>query len=219
MDKIKETDLGKEAVRYFSELGYECFQEVTTHNTRIDLVIRKDNRTHGIELKCTFGLKVLEQAYDNKDYLDYSSIFVPKINSSFGKKILKDYGIGCFILGGNRGSLYETLKPELNVNKKCFLRLLDEQKTFSEAGNNTGSFWSDFKSTRRNIVTFLLSKKNNSYELNKLVKEVKNHYSSHNSFKTVLFKLVRNGIIKELEIIDNIVFLKKGYNLENLFGK
>lgn len=214
--KIKETDLGRFASNYFIKEGYEVFKEVVTPFGRIDIVLKKDNLTYGIEIKTGFGLKVLEQAYNNILYVNYSYVFVPTIKSNFHKKLITDIGLGLFCIN-TKATLIELVKPKFQ-EKTVALKLFEEQKTFSEAGNNKSLFFSPFKKTMLNTVEYLLNN-DKEKEISILVTQVKHHYSNKSSFRISLTNLINKKIIPYLKIVDKKIVLVEGYNLNNLFTK
>jgi hypothetical protein len=214
--KIKESDLGRFASNYFINEGYEVFKEVVTPFGRIDIVLKKDNLIYGIEIKTSFGLKVMEQAWKNTNYVNYSYVFVPTIKSSFHKKLLTDNGLGLFCIN-TKATLIEIVKPRFS-EKIVNLKLFEEQKTFSEAGNDKSLFFSPFKKTMLNVVEILLNN-NNEREISLLVNEAKHHYSNKNSFRISLTNLISKKIIPYLKIVDKKIVLIEGYNLSNLFTR
>jgi hypothetical protein len=213
MKDIKESDLGKIAVDYFTKNGYECYQEVVTIYGRIDLVIKKENYIEAIEIKTNFNLKLLEQANNNLNLANKSSIFIPYLKKGFNKFLLTKLNIGCYQFG-YRLNLIKTNDSIIN-EKPMPLRLNEFQKKFSTAGNNESLFWTDFKNTRLNIFEYL--SKNNGVELKVLRKNIKHHYSTENGFNQCIKKLILSKVLFELEIKENKVFLKEGILKKDIF--
>jgi len=91
---MKEEDLYLPIKEFFMEQGYAVYGEVKD----IDVVMKKDDLVHAIELKPAFNLKLILQAVERQRYMDsvYVAIKKPQYNKRYKEMIhlLKRLEIG-----------------------------------------------------------------------------------------------------------------------------
>lgn len=143
---MTEQELSKKLIEYYTRDGFDIYEEVASKgsNRRTDLVIVSGIIYHGIEVKKCLNEHVLEQAYINKPYYHYTSIFVPSYKklSIVKRDFIKNKGIGIIVL--SRSNRIETrILPELNrkpLQKK--INFIKEHGSkindYGNAGNNEG---------------------------------------------------------------------------------
>lgn len=207
---MKEVDLGKHILAYFKHLNYKIYQEVDCNSRGIDAVgVHKDTKhIITIELKVNFNLKVIEQAYDNRLYSHYSYLAVPsaKHHSSryFALQICRDYGIGVIEWVKSTGQVREII-PAVRNSYPEKIKLFEDKDSYSLAGSPDGKRWTPFKQTCVHIVEYV--KNNPACSVAELVKNIEHHYSSPNSARSTIRNRIRAGIIQEIKIIDNKLYL------------
>jgi len=92
-----EKEFGQEVVKYLRYLGYETWQEVNVNRSgkTIDIIAKIRKFYIAIELKLRLNENVLIQAVENKRFVDYSLVIVPKGELSHIKHFYaKNHGIG-----------------------------------------------------------------------------------------------------------------------------
>lgn len=205
--KIKETDLAKALIESFDGTKYEIFQEVETYIGIADIVL-KHSFIWAIEVKTSLSLQVIAQAWMNTRIYNFSSICVPSVRSSKGAelahKICRDYGIGIFKI--RHGACDEILKARFN--RKAMIksvRLVDQQKDFSEAGNANGERWTPFNQTVSELKRYIV--KHPSCKLKDALTNIKHHYSSLSSAQNSIRQWIYSGVIQGIEINRGILTL------------
>lgn len=178
---------------------------------RADIVAKSDQIIHGIEAKTTLSMTVLEQAIRSRELFHYSSIFVPQTKNIGGlaSRICKIYGIGIFTYQ-KHGFIIEPLRPKLNRKALSkFIKLSEEQKDYSEAGNNSGRYWSPFKDTCRKLINLVTSMPGQSVPYSDALKRIDHHYSSLGSAKSSLKSWIGTGELKNLVLENGILKYNK----------
>lgn len=199
--KLRETDLAKMVIDILAEQNWEIYQEVCCGSGRCDIVAKREPILWAIECKLFFGLAVLEQAARWRHRANYVSIAVSKAPSEFGRNICKDLGIGILTTYGYGRIIAEVEKPKLFRKIKKSFELEEEHKWFCEAGSNSGTYWTPFKKTVRELIRVVTNQP--GIEFNKLIKEVDHHYRSYSTAKSCLRGFI-GDVIPELrtEIVD-----------------
>jgi hypothetical protein len=210
---MKEVDLGKHIISFLEKSNYKIYQEVDCKSRGIDIVgvSTKDTHTIAVELKLTFNIKLIEQAYNNRSYCHYSYLAVPsaKHNNSrrFAIEVCRDYGIGIIEYVKSTGQTRELVKPSRNNNPET-ITIFEDKASYSEAGSPDGKRWTPFKQTCVHINEHL--SKNPGITINELVKNINHHYANPNSAKTTIRNRIKAGIIKNVKIIDNKLYMDNG---------
>jgi hypothetical protein len=211
---MKETDIGKSALIYFSEFGWEVYQEVQTRfGNIVDMIVKMDKIIHCVELKTTFSLDVIYQAYFNKTIGNYSSVIVPQSHTrgDFVERICRDYGIGVYYINIYDNSIRQKVPPKL-TRRVCKIKLSNEQKHYAEAGNSYGKRWSPYLETKKNLISQVTKSK--GIKLKDLLKQVPHHYCNDITAVASIKKWIGTSALPELKLIDGIVYLKD-YELIN----
>jgi hypothetical protein len=208
-EKKTEKDLAAVLIRYLQDMGWEIYQEVQifSFDKRADIVAVRDNITWIIETKMGMGLEVIQQAYAWRMYANYISVAVPARlrtrTMPFGCTVSKMLGIGVLTCGD--GGVYYSGIKELERPKLCrqplkHLRqaLVEEHKTYAEAGNSEGKFWSPFKATCERIKKAV--EKRPGMTLKELVESVEHHYSTDSTARGSIVQWARMGKIPGIEI-------------------
>jgi hypothetical protein len=191
---MMESDLGAVIVRYFLDLDAEVYQEVSWGGSRADLVAVTGPALHVVECKASFGLLVLHQAFDWRQYAHRVSIAVPHI-SAFGETICRELGIGAYTVRVGEGRVTELVRPRFQrrIPSAARLRkaLCEEQKTYAAAGSADGRFWSPFKATCEAMRNAAAASP--GLTLRQMVAAIKHHYYSDQNAASSLCQWIRRG--------------------------
>lgn len=191
MEKKKPTeqDLAAHVVAMLHHMGWEVFQEVEgCGGGRADIVARNGKIIWVIECKMSFGLAVIEQAWNHVRYQTghYVSVAVPgKSVGWFAEDICLKFGIGIIGVNMNGGTPLERLRPKFHRKSKCKARLCEEQKTWCKAGSAAGGHYTSFKGTCRNLVN-LVRQSPEGVAFAEAIKTIDHHYSSFGTAKSCL---------------------------------
>lgn len=222
MEKISEVELAKYFIEYLKKEDYELFFEVPAAGI-IDIVAVKDNLISSIEVKTQFSFSVLEQAFRNIKYCDYSYIAVPDTTSNIyiKKEICKQLGIGILVyrkvkvnyhfdrymiknnLEYYKYIITELIKPKLNVpvHKIELKDFLKENIAGSKNERIT-----NFSNSITEIEKLL--KKNNGMKIKDLVKISHFHWSNSKSAYSGIIKGINKGYITTLKLEKGFLTLK-----------
>lgn len=227
-----EVDLAERLVHYLRERNYEVYQEVPIYGNKIDIVAKKDDKHWAIECKMMFNLDVLGQAYNNREFVHYSSICVPNITKNrpygvpnvsksrsniFGREAARKFGLGVIEINKSTLQVFETVQPIEHLNAKYLdkLALFEQQKDYVQAGSNSGKAWSSFQNTRKTLFDYIKSQ-GDSCKLIDAIKNIKHHYASDSSAVSALRKIIKHKDLDEFSIdSDGIVYITIPDNEEN----
>lgn len=199
---FKESDLAKLIIDYFEADGYEVYKEVVNTGkgkNRADVILVKNGEYTVIETKLSFGLTVIEQSFLWKPFVHFSYICIPRSTKRnarlFGYNLCRDFGIGVIDIGkkGDIRIVHEssyTREPELP-------QLYEEQKE-QEAGTTGNQYVTPFKITCKKLVEYV--QENGEVPILTALKDIEHHYKSDASGKNALAKLIKIGVIPELDV-------------------
>lgn len=211
-----ETDLAKPVVAWLQQNLWDVYQEVElrTYGSRADIVARQDFLIWAVECKLVFSTDLIEQAIYWKARAHFISVAVPKTKSGRPNllvRICRDNGIGIIEVSRSRNrwpsgswtiEVKEILNPLLNRRadaKRTAECLHEEQKTFAAAGNNSGSRWTPFQQTCKNLAAYVASNPG-GVTFKEAVQNLKHHYSSNSTAIACLRKWVEHGSVKGVRI-------------------
>jgi hypothetical protein len=224
---MKETDLAERVVAWLKHEGWDVYQEVEGPNGRCDIYAVREPLTWAIEVKATFGLKVIEQAHGWLGHANLVSIATPKPPNGFGLELCRHFGIGTIEIvprenWDNRmidsGEKWPNgsplmrrervdLPPDLHVHqysKPRFLRrsarprLYESQKDYAPAGNNYGKYVTGASEVKRQLVDIVRAEP--GIALSEAIKRIPHHYASDRSAKSTLVKYIEWKQVPELRI-------------------
>lgn len=209
-----EADLAAKFIEYFAD-KYEIYKEVPTVGGCIDFVAVNPNFRIGVEVKTSLNFKVIEQAFYQRPFFNYTYIAVPGTKGSFALEICKTYGIGVleyFQTGRRPGyNVSETVRPKINRTPR--LITLAEYMKRSVAGSQNDRVTA-FQFTVETFVARLRRERNNRMLLKTLIAEEKHHWSTNTTAKNCIYTWCRTGVITEFYIEDGYAILKKPQNDE-----
>jgi len=189
-------------------MGWEIYQEVQIYafDRRADIVALKGNITWVIETKMNAGLEVIQQANRWQTHAHYVSIAVPRGRRSrtahFARLVCKKFDIGMLEcdMYNDRYNVRQDVAPKLYRNPYRRLRntLTEHHKTYAEAGNSDGKFWSPFKQTCKELVRAVTAKP--GMTMKELVNSISHHYSSDATAKGSIVYWARAGKIPGIKV-------------------
>ena len=123
--------------------------------------------------------------------------------------ICKKYGIGVFKINirDSYNEINETVKAKLN--RKAIIkhvRLVDKQKTYSEAGNANGQRWTPFNQTISELTCYI--SKNPGCKLKDALSHIEHHYASISSAQNSIRTWINSGVIDNISIDRGVLNLK-----------
>jgi len=202
---MKETELAKQVISWLQDLHWDVYQEVCRGYGYpvADIVAIQGNISWIIETKMSLSLALIDQAWWHQYYANYVSVATPSLKKAKGRrvaKILLDHlGIGHLSVEEG-GSIYEFSKPKLNRRtiRNISLFVNEHHKTFAEAGNNLGKYWSPFKQTVNNLYAYL--KDHPGSTIKEVMENIEHHYHSTITARSTILQWIHKGIINNLRI-------------------
>lgn len=200
-----ETALGRAAVAWLKEKGFEVYQEVELHY-RADIVGVRGDDVAIIECKTTLGLDVIAQADEWRPHVHFRFVCVPYARFSrareFALKICRERGIG--ILEVERGAAHKFRRCDAVRNASAntaalVARLREEHKTACEAGSQ-GGHWTEFRATCKALRD--LVDKEPGIELKVAVDKITHHYASRRGAIQTLKERLGRGVVPGVRIDD-----------------
>jgi len=205
-----ECDLAREIVRYLHDLRWEVYQEVMLRppdnepNRRervADIVAVQDGQLWVVEVKLSFGLELLEQAYRWLGFANYVSVASPR-RSHFGSIVCRRFGLGALCASKylEDARVIEEIAPAFSRRTTPRLResLVEKQKTFAEAGNAKTRFYSPFQATCEEILKVVTTRP--GITLKELLSSIKSHYKTPESARGSIVKWADKGVIPGVEV-------------------
>jgi hypothetical protein len=190
-----ESELALPIVNWLKLEGWEVYKEVKPKRLSAvaDIVAVKNNQIWIIETKLNYGSRVIEQAYDWRQYADFISIAVPRTHE---KNVVFDFfvqekGIGVFwvshVFDGNfYVHLHKTPKIKENILREVITESLRDEQKDSVAGAAGGGYSTDYKVTISKIKKILEEK--GPLSIQNIVDSIEHHYKSRESAIQTLMK-------------------------------
>lgn len=187
MTKLREVDVARPIVQGLQDSGWEVYQEVEPKRGKggvADIVAKLGSVIWVIEVKAGLQLRLLEQAWEWRDFAHMVSIAIPKTNPKRGHRaaqlFCRNYGIGIIQVSAQTDNpmFWYTMHPRLNRRIFSYLwnSLNERQKTFAEAGSADGKRWTPFYETCHQIRKVVQQKPGIHFK--ELMDRIQHHYSS-----------------------------------------
>jgi hypothetical protein len=204
--KISESVYAAVVVEHFENLGYEVFKEVGFGggSMRADIYCKKGDETIAIEVKTSLNLKVIDQAFGWREYASKVYFAVPsRMHQRFNitRQICEAFGIGMFdiyLYGHHRVSNEVRERIPACTNSDPKHPPLYEQQKDSIAGTHSGDFVTPFKITCIRLLEHVTA--NGPMLLIEAMRSIEHHYSNEKSASAGIRKMIKWGVIKEMEI-------------------
>ena len=208
MNKTTESDMAKILIDSSFLNGGEVYQEVCSAGGIADIVWVCGQIIWVIETKLSLSMSLLSQATNWVGKAHYVSVATPtrrQRENVAAMQFLKWKGIG-YINIDIKGRyptkrVEEIIGASLNRTARVdSLRecLCEKQKTFAEAGNANGQYWTPYKETCRNILSRV--KKSPGLTIKELMDGLKHHYSNFKSARSSIRHWADSGKIPGVEI-------------------
>lgn len=209
---MKETELAQFFVNYLS--CYDLFFEVDYHRC-VDIVGILNNKISiAVETKLHLNFCVIEQARYNTQHFNFSYIAIPLNNGISGiqRDICSMFGIGILVYDdrNSRFPVSEYLAPKLNrhCNIKNLLPRLSGANKLSLPGSKSGdgNKVTAFGQTVEKLKNFV--RENPGQTLKKVIEndDFRHHYHSDTVAVSALATHIKNGVIKNVRIIDKKLY-------------
>ena len=192
--------MAKSVVDWLSGSTWEVYQEVQPKfgDPVADIVAVQGPLVWVIEVKCSFGFSVLDQANHWKGHANLISVATPPSPADLHlkRKILGLMGIGWLgIYSDYAGGLRveERYPPYFHrkISKTITSALREEHKTWAMAGNNSSERFTPFKKTCMDILIYI--KNHPGCGIKEIVNNVPTHYRSHSTARACLSMWVQQG--------------------------
>ena len=204
--KINESEYAAVVVKHFENLGYEVFKEVGFGggSMRADIYCRKGDETIAIEVKTSLNLKVLDQAFGWREHANKVYFAVPsRSHQRFAvtRAICEAFGIGMldiYLYSHHRVNSEVRERIPACINSEPKHPPLYEQQKDSIAGTHSGNFVTPFKITCIRLLDHVTA--NGPVLLVDAMRSIEHHYSNENSAVAGIRKMIKWGVITEMEI-------------------
>ena len=204
--KITETTLGPPVIAYLQAADWTVYQEVLRRGSRADLVATKGPLVWVLELKTSLSLALIEQCEAWVGKASYVSAVVPcGCGGSFTDKILRGFGIGLLRVRSDWlpaqvepcGFVQPRLCRRPGIAGEWAKHLYEEQKTFCEAGSQSGA-WSPWKATCHAMHAFVLE--NQGCTMKQAIEGIRHHYRTQSTAISSMRQWVQAGRVPGLRI-------------------
>lgn len=210
-DSTSETDIAARVVAWLEHEGWDVYKEVEGRPGRCDIYAVREPVAWAIEVKTTFGLRVIEQAHGWLGYANLVSVAVPYHRNGFAERICRDYGIGTIETSVEAVHDWSVrppkeLLPELRVReivsprlwRRCVRPKLYESQKASEAGNAFGKYVTGASEVKRLLVKLVAA--NPGIALNEAMRLTPHHYANAASARSTVIKYIEWNQIPEVRI-------------------
>ena len=208
-----EKELASVVIENLKKEGWTTYPEILG----IDIVAVKDDKIIAVEAKKHFNLKVISQAYKNRNFVNETWIAVTagwQSLEDMGLIIARKLNIGVMFVSKmslgteTKYTVNNSFHPESLPFKKSIIELLQpEAQTYAEAGSSGGKQWSNFTLTVSKFKSFI--KQNNACTLTEAVRGIKHHYAHDKSAVANLSKLMNQGVIKGIINSNGKLFIEE----------
>jgi hypothetical protein len=211
MADYPEKDYASQVVEYFENRDWEVYKEVVSPQSQrtVDIYAIQGNknrprRSHAVEVKTRFNLRVLEQAHYWRRYAERSSIAIPascnKRNRKFGMRVCKEFGLGAFdVIEGNHGPMYaEVHKRSRKSGVQDRPTLMEGQKDAVAGTNDPDETWTPFDETTQELIELVGSSP--GIPLEHALNLIDHHYKTKESGWNTLRSAISDQAVPELKI-------------------
>jgi predicted RecB family endonuclease len=201
---MTEVELAAKFVEYLSD--FDLYFEVQVAGKIVDIVAVKKPIILAVEVKTSFSMTVISQAFYNRHLFHYTYVAVPKTDNRFAKYVCENYGIGVLEYDEKKKRVKETIVPKLY--RKAFIagiRLNDFNK-LSVPGCKGGRY-TPFKEMIKGIVIHL--QRHDGELFKDIFANLQITYKTLSAFKAGMYKWTRKGVITEFYIEKGKLYLTK----------
>lgn len=179
MSDFKEADLAPLVVQFLQQQGYEIYQEVRLGGVGasiVDVIGKRGNLLHGVELKRNLSLSVIRQAHRNREDVHFSSVAIAarrhplyghvirNENRNFAIDVCRDYKLGVFEVFLEEDKITETVPAqritghEEYVGNTIIPLLHNNQRLnsgYANAGTKGGGYHTPYKEMIKTVKSFI----------------------------------------------------------------
>lgn len=202
---MKETDVAAAVVKWLREDGWDVYQEVSCTSGVADIVATRDGRVWIVETKTTLSFALIDQARDRLKHAHWVSVAVPAARRpETASWILRYFGIGLLLQTGYKGGeVKESIEPRTNRAghrgaKKLLAGLVPEQRDFAAAGSQHGGYWTPFKATCKNALSYV--NVHGACTAKALMDGIKHHYRTSATARSTFIQRIEAGVVPGLRI-------------------
>ena len=205
-----ETEIAASAIRYFRDLGWDTYQEVSTGygEPRCDIVARLGSLLWACECKDRLSFDVIHQAARWVGHANRVSVCVgrlPRGPFRYGPTPLKKYmewlGIGVLV-SWDRGDPAEQIvgaRLSRRIGDGLRRHLAEEQRDWCAAGSPSGGYYTPFAKTARDLLSFV-----NNHPgccAKEAIAGIKHHYGSDTAARHNLIARAESGVIHGIRVV------------------
>ncbi len=202
-----EVALGRSVTTFLQKEGWKVYPEVAlAHMTgAFDIVAERKPVLMVVELKCTFGFTVVDQAIRARSYANCVCVAVPKRRDRRPRpaalSLLRHERIGLIEASGLDYCVL-TAHPPLLRRPPLVQRLKDAlseplQSTV-EAGTNRGGYMTPFRRTITRVREYV--ENHDGCYLREAISNVEHHYQHDASARGALSSIIRDGLLDGVTI-------------------
>lgn len=198
---MKETEIGRAVVGLLRTWGFDVFQEVEVAGRRCDLFATRGPLLIAVECKVRLTYEVIHQALYWRPWAHRSYAAVHQVYrlDPLQVRLLETVGIGAFVMNDRRIRLDVeaafTRRAEVQRVRRA---LREEHRTFAMAGSSNAARWTNFKSSVRELKTFL--KAHPGATLKDSVAGIDHHYPNDRAAKSGFVHWIRAGVIPGIRL-------------------
>lgn len=204
-----EAAFARLVVAWLAGQDFDVYQEVqiARYTRRADIVATRGPLVVVVECKMSLGLALIEQAafWTQMSHMTYVAVplnYVPfrsdRGRFGFACKVARRFGLGVLTCHAEdpfaEMLVRESERPEFRRRVDAnYLRerLAAEHKTFAEAGNANGKFWTPFQATSKAVADY--ARAHPGVRLKDVVDNVKTHYSTPATARACIVKWATDG--------------------------
>ncbi len=207
----KEADLARAVVRWAQANHWDVYQEVRPGYgwpvADIVIVLGDPERIWVVECKMNQSMALLNQAVNWTQWANMVSVAVPHrcLYPRTGKNLVPDhikryYKIGSIYVEGSGADMNVGYNTQPGLHRKSLTKyirqcLTEDQKTFAEAGNNRGEYWTPFRQTCLDVRRYV--EKHPGTKIKPMIDELgAMHYASKSAARSSLSKWIQSGVVK-----------------------
>jgi len=204
-----EVEIARAFVSWLEDQRWTVYQEVQVarYGAIADLVGVRDGLVWVIETKRSLTLDLLAQAIGWSYRAHYVSIGVPRARrrgATAVRAVCEQYRIGLCLasLDYDKPTIVEDIPPRLHRKAKAdqiLGALVDQQKSYAEAGNADGQRWTPFRETCDQVARFVRA--HDGCILKDCIDSIRHHYRGSATARSALRKWIDLGLIRGVRAV------------------
>jgi hypothetical protein len=208
---MTEVQLAERAMVELTADGWDVYPEVESRGNgrlRADMICLRDGITMAVEVKTSFSISVIAQAYNWIGVTDYTCVAVPcRASQAFAEKICRQFGIGVIhprVMSSGQHQIQFNVQPALHRHPKKIRdairhALHEEQKRF-KPGNASCEYYTPFRATTEQLARIVREKP--GIVARAAISEIKHHYHCDATAQSSLVHWARLGKVRGVRVED-----------------